>query len=209
MSETYNPFYYEDLVSMIVVGFVFLFPFILLLYWTVLLTYRNFRAHRAIREFRKSRPIQNTETLITLNRLSPDFEKSQNRFYIFRMGEALPGHLKIVEAPNIVIGSENRFISEAKRQLRIDLLNHGFNGVAYAVVSTYISGNGLYLSTIVGRPVLVVSKNYNGNVDALRSRCSINFFNLIYSRARVCKNFGYIFRARTSWAFWNFGRRFS
>lgn len=136
------------------------------------------------------------------------YNKTSGKFYIFRKGQSLPDHLMVVECPNILIGSRNRLISEAKQQLRIDVQNHGFNAVTDAVIGSFKNGARENFSTIVGRPTLVVSRNYKGNIEALASKCNINFFDLIYCRARVCKDANEVLTIGEKQSFWYFGSCF-
>ena len=78
-----------------------------------------------------------------------------------------------------MLSNSNRFFNETKAQLRIDVMNHGYNAMIDCKPSTFFYP---YVGTSWrGRPALLVNKDYPGNVDLLLKNCNDDFSDAIYS----------------------------
>ena len=113
----------------------------------------------------------------------PNYYSPSKKFYYFRKGEQLPDHLVLIRVPDntIVSFSDIRF-SETKAYARIDLMNHGYNAIIDSTKWSQ-SINRIIHYTMRGRPALIVSKSYTGNIDLLEERCKDDFSDMIYGKA--------------------------
>lgn len=116
-------------------------------------------------------------------RRTDGYYSPSKKCYLFRKGEKLPDHLKLIRVPdNVVLMFKRNQFRELKANMKIDLSNHGYNALIDCRVWTerinYINYN-----CVCGRPALVVSSNYPGNIDLVESHCIDDFDDLIYGSA--------------------------
>lgn len=113
----------------------------------------------------------------------PNYYSPSKKFYYFRKGEKLPDHLLLIRVPeNTIACFSDVRLSEAKAYARIDLMNHGYNAIIDACTWTQSINRFIY-HTVRGRPALIVSKSYTGNIDLLEEHCNDDFTNMIYGKA--------------------------
>lgn len=102
------------------------------------------------------------------------------KFYIFRLGEQLPSHFKLIRVPeNTIVQFKRCDMNELRADAKIDMENHGYNALIDCSISFY-RVNYMNVTCVRGRPALVVSENYSGNINLLEERCSDNFDKMIY-----------------------------
>ncbi len=116
-------------------------------------------------------------------RRTDGYYSPSKKCYLFRKGEKLPDHLKLIRVPeNVVLQFKRNQFRELKANMRIDLTNHGYNALIDCRVWTerinYINYN-----CVCGRPALIVSANYPGDIDIVEGHCIDNFEDLIYGSA--------------------------
>lgn len=114
-----------------------------------------------------------------LRRMNGYIEKSK-KFYIFRLGEQLPSHFKLIRVPeNTIVQFKRCNMNELRADVKIDMENHGYNALIDCSISFY-RVNYMNVTCVRGRPALVVSENYSGDINLLEERCSDNFDKMIY-----------------------------
>lgn len=98
-----------------------------------------------------------------------------HKVYIVRQCENLPHNFVLVKKSSYAVRSHHSRPGESRRQLNVDVINHGFNALLSAEVRhRYIQG----------QPALIVSRNYTGNIDLLVERCQDDFTNCFYCDAK-------------------------
>ena len=114
---------------------------------------------------------------------NPNYYKPSKKFYYFRKGEQLPAHLLLIRVPdNTIVSFYDTRVCELRAKARIDLMNHGYNAIIDVLQSTERI-NHINRYGVRGRPALIVSKAYTGDIDLLEKHCNDDFDNLIYGQA--------------------------
>lgn len=117
-----------------------------------------------------------------LRRMGGYIGKSK-KFYFFRLGEQFPKHLKLYLVPeNTIVQFDRCNMNELLADVKIDMQNHGYNALIDCTIS-YSRINYMNRTTVRGRPALIVSENYTGDINLLANKCSCKFDDLIYGKA--------------------------
>lgn len=178
----YYGLYLNEVLTWATVNSVFLFG--LWVFWALFI----FRFPSNIKPFPKDDPRWAKIETTPNGRFvcAPDLRKGEGyykpskKFYFFRLGEQFPSHLKIVRVPETVyVTFKEHLTKELRAKMKIDMANRGYNALIDCELWTE-RRNGINVTCICGRPALLVSTNYPGDIDLLEVHCVDTFDDLIY-----------------------------
>ncbi len=115
---------------------------------------------------------------------SPQTDKSSpravsgQRIFLVRKGESLPTNYRVVAENSETLVCFHGRLVEAVKNIKIDVINNGYNALLdYTTVVNRNSSD----DCVSGRPALIVSVNYAGDVQKKVAACSTSLSHLTYS----------------------------
>ena len=115
------------------------------------------------------------------------------KFYFFRKGESIPEHLSLIRISDTTgLSFTDTRVCDIKQTARIDLVNHGYNALIDFTQSA-VRYNDINGYVVRGRPALIVSNSYTGDIDLLESHCNDDFSDCIYGTVVPDEDTTYLF----------------